>query len=99
MLDSVMIGRGAITNPAIFREINGGAPLKTEELIAFSALLEKRYMELFKSDVNTLHKLKEIWMYIMLNFPEEKKIMKQIKKSNKVADLNSAITCLPELRK
>ncbi len=99
LLDSVMIGRGAITNPAIFREIKGGESLKTEELIAFSALLEERYMALFKSDVNTLHKLKEIWMYIMLNFPEEKKIMKQIKKSNKVADLNSAINCLPELRK
>ena len=97
-LDSVMIGRGAVTNPAIFREIKGGAPLKTEELIAFSKRLEEGYTALFKSEVHTLHKLKEIWMYIMLNFPEEKKIMKQIKKSNRLSDLNDAINRLPEIK-
>ena len=97
-IDSVMIGRGAIKNPAIFREIKGGKPLCTEELIAFSDLLQKRYMELFKSDVFTLHKLKEIWMYVMQNFPEEKKILKAIKKSNKRSDFNNAVNCLPEIQ-
>ena len=92
-----MIGRGAIKNPAIFREIKGGEKLKTSELIAFSNLLEKRYMELLKSDTYTLHRLKEIWIYIMLNFPEEKKILKAVKKSNCLYDLNSAINSLPEL--
>lgn len=96
-LNSVMIGRGAIKNPAIFREIKGGEKLKTSELISFSNLLEKRYMELLKSDTYTLHRLKEIWIYIMLNFPEEKKILKAVKKSNSLYDLNSAINSLPEL--
>lgn len=95
--DSVMIGRGAIANPAIFREIRGGAPLKTAELIAFSKLLEERYLTLFNSDVYTLQKLKEVWMYALLNFPEEKRIIKAVKKSSRLSDLNGAINCLPEI--
>lgn len=96
-LDGVMLGRGAIKNPAIFREIKGGAPLKTAELINFSNCLAKRYIEVLRSEVYTLHKLKEMWMYIMWNFENEKKILKAIKKANSLSALNSAIACLPEL--
>lgn len=96
-LNSVMIGRGAVKNPAIFREIKGGEPLKTEELIFFSKLLEERFMKLLGSEVYTLHRLKEMWLYAMQNFPLEKKIFKAIKKSNRISDLNSAICYLPEL--
>lgn len=96
-LNSIMVGRGAIKNPAIFREIKGGAPLKTRELVLFSKLLEERYLKLLGSEVYTLHRLKEIWLYAMLNFPEEKKILKAVKKSNRLLELNSAIDCLPEL--
>ena len=92
-----MIGRGAIKNPAIFREIKGGERLKTAELIGFSKILEERYLNLLGSEIYTLHKLKEIWMYVMMNFPEEKKILKAVKKSNRLSDLNLAINCLPEL--
>ncbi|MBO5364036.1 MAG: tRNA-dihydrouridine synthase family protein [Clostridia bacterium] len=96
-LNSIMIGRGAIKNPALFREIKGGDPLKTSELILFSKLLEERFLRLLGSEVYTLHRLKEIWLYAMLNFPGEKKILKAVKKSNRLSDLNNAIHFLPEL--
>lgn len=96
-LSGVMIGRGAIKNPAIFREIKGGEQLKTSELIKFSKVLEERYLKLLGSEVYTLHKLKEIWMYVMMNFPDERKILKAVKKSNRLSDLNMAINCLPEI--
>lgn len=96
-LDSVMIGRGAIMNPAIFREINGGPEITTEELLEFSHLLIGNYMEVLKSDYFTLNKLKELWMYGMWNFPDEKKILKEIKKSTKVSDLIRAIEKLPDI--
>lgn len=98
-LDSVMIGRGAVINPAIFREIKGGAPLRTEELIAFSNLIEEKYMALFKTEIHTLHKLKEVWMYALQNFSYEKKIIKAVKKAKKLSELNSAINSLPEIKK
>ncbi|MBQ8588746.1 MAG: tRNA-dihydrouridine synthase family protein [Clostridia bacterium] len=93
-IEGVMLGRGAVANPAIFREIRGRAQLKAEELIEFSALLEDRYFEVLKSDAYTLHKLKEVWIYMMQNFPEEKKILKSIEKSGNLADLNRAISGL-----
>ena len=96
-LDGIMIGRGAIRNPAIFREINGGKKLETEELIAFTKTLKERYMILLKNEDYTLHRLKEIWMYMIENFPDEKKILKAIKKSNRLTDLEKAIGNLPNL--
>ncbi len=98
-INAVMIGRGVIRNPAIFREIRGGEAIRTEELVAFSNALEKRYLTLLSSEKNTLHKLKEIWMHMIENFPDEKKIAKAIKKSNTIADINSAINCLTEIKK
>ena len=78
-LDSIMIGRGAITNPAIFRAIRSGNPITTGELISFTEALRENYSRILDSDVFTLHKLKEVWLYIMQNFPDEKKILKTIK--------------------
>lgn len=90
-LSAVMIGRGAIANPALFREIRGGEKIKTQELIRFSQILEERYFKVLGCEHYTVHRLKEIWLYIMKNFPDEKKTMKAIKKSNSLADINSAI--------
>lgn len=97
-LEGVMIGRGAIANPAIFREIRGGKSLETEELVRFTELLTERYLEVLGSEVYTLHKLKEIWLYTMWMYPEEKKILKAIKKANKLSDLMRAVRALPPLR-
>lgn len=96
-VDSVMIGRGCITNPAIFREIKGGKKLTTSELVNFSNVLENRYLELLKSETFTLYKLKEVWMYSLANYPDEHKIIKAVKKSTKLAELNSALNSLPEI--
>lgn len=96
-IDSIMIGRGAIKNPALFREIRGGKPLETKELVNFSRLLEERYLKVLGSEIYTLHKLKEIWIYVMQNFPEEKRILKAVKKANRLCDINSALNSLPEL--
>ena len=97
-LNSVMIGRGAVRNPAIFREIKGGKPLRTEELVSFSNVLEKRYLKILGSEVYTLHKLKEIWIHMMQNFPDEKKLFKAVKKSNRLSELNNALSWLPEIK-
>ena len=96
-LSGVMLGRGAVMNPALFREIRGGERLRTEELIEFSKVLIGRYRNVLGSDVFTLHKLKEIWIYVMWNFPEEKRTAKAIKKATTVPEFISAISSLPEI--
>ncbi len=97
-LSGVMLGRGAVMNPALFREIRGGEKLRTEELIEFSKVLIERYRTVLGSDVFTLHKLKEIWIYVMWNFPEEKRAAKAIKKATTVAEFISAISSLPKIK-
>lgn len=96
-IDGVMLGRGAIKNPAIFREINGGAKITTAELIEFSKKLAESYNKVLQSEVFTLHKLKEIWVYILWNYPEEKKTAKAIKKSRTIQEFMSLLSLLPKL--
>ena len=94
-LHSIMLGRGAIKNPAIFREIKGGAPLSPEELTQFSHMLIEDYMKKLESEYFTLNKLKEIWMYIMWNYPEEKKLLKAIKKCTKISEFERVVSTIP----
>lgn len=98
-LNSVMIGRGAIKNPAIFRHIKGGLPLNADELKTFSRELIKNYMEKLDSEYFTLNKLKEIWMYIMWNYPEERKLLKAIKKTSKLSDFERILDTIPKLER
>jgi len=98
LIDSVMLGRGAVANPALFREIKGGSPLSCDELKEYSELLCKNYYEVLGSETFTLHKLKEIWVYVMMyNFPSEKKVAKLIKKSNTISEFLKTLELLPEL--
>lgn len=95
-LSGVMIGRGAVVNPAIFREINGGEKLAIDEIIEFTEKLSFNYMEVLKSETFTLHKLKEVWFYMIENFSYDKKIVKSIKKSQKLAEF---LNCVKEIQK
>lgn len=93
----IMLGRGAVKNPALFREIRGGKRVTTEEIVEFTKRLSENYQEALNSETFTLNKMKEIWMYIIQNYPEEKKIFKTIRKANKLSDFMNAIECLPEI--
>lgn len=96
-LKGIMIGRGAVSNPALFREIKGGKKLTTDELLEFSQRLADNYLAVLGSDIYTLHKLKEIWMYIMWRYPEEKKLLKSIKKSDSLREFMSVIFSIKHL--
>ncbi len=98
-LEGVMIGRGGLINPALFREIKGGNSLTRKELMGFSDALMNIYSEGLRSEVYTLHKMKEIWHYMIQNFPEEKKIAKAVKKARTINDFTAAIEKLPEITK
>ena len=96
-VSSIMIGRGAVANPALFREIKGGKKITTEEMIEFTEILAKRYNAVLSSDHFTMHKLKEIWLYMMWNFPKEERVLKTVRRTDKLAELMRAIHTLPEI--
>lgn len=94
--ESVMIGRGAVTNPAIFREIRGGEKLGAKELKDFTAALAENYGKILDSEIFTLHKLKEIWLYIAEN-SEDKKIKKGIKKAGSLKEFMNVVSSVEEV--
>ena len=96
-LEYVMLGRGVIRNPALMREIRGGEKITTEEIVNFSKKLADNYQSTLRSETFTLNKLKEVWMYMIQLYPEEKKIFKTIRKANKLCDFMGAVECLPEI--
>lgn len=96
-LSGVMIGRGAVANPGIFREIKTGRKTTRAEMIEFTELLAQNYNKILNSDTNTLHKLKEIWIYSIDNFPESKKQFKVMKKTDKLSEFLNAVNSLPEI--
>ena len=99
LLSGVMIGRGAVKNPAIFREIRGGKSLTTEEIVNFTERMKYEWFSVLKSETYTLYKLKELMGYMLLNFPDEKKITKAIKKSGTPEELIGLVKMLPEIKK
>ena len=82
----------------VFQSIKGGKNLTTDELVEFTHVLAGNYNKILKSDVYTMYKLKEIWMYAMLNYPDEKKILKSIKKSTRLSDFMKCLEALPEIK-
>lgn len=96
-LEYVMLGRGLIRNPALAREITGGKRITTGEIVEFTKRLAENYQSTLRSETFTLNKLKEVWMYMIQNYPDEKKIFKTIRKANKLVEFIGAIECLPEI--
>ncbi|MBQ9512742.1 MAG: tRNA-dihydrouridine synthase family protein, partial [Lachnospiraceae bacterium] len=63
-LSSVMMGRGLLTNPALAREIKGGAPLKKEELRVFLDRYYEETLRVMPEEGNVLRRMKGLWVYL-----------------------------------
>jgi tRNA-dihydrouridine synthase len=88
-----MIGRGAVQNPGIFRQIKTGRKMTKNELYDFLKDLYETY-ERDYGEGNALSKMKEVWSYTVRFVPDEKdrsRIFKTIIKSNNVHRYNDAI--------
>lgn len=90
-LSAVMTGRGTLANPALAREICGGAKLTREELRRFHDKVYHSYREEVSGDRNVLFKMKELWFYMAPLFTNNKKYIKKIKKSEKCIVYESAV--------
>ena len=61
-----------------------------KEIHAFLEQIKWDYLEVGMGEKNTLFKLKELWAYMGQNAPEAKKALKRIRKSQSMADYDSA---------
>ena len=84
---AVMIGRGALANPALFRMIRGGAPASIHEIRQLHDLLYAGYRSRISSERKVLAILKEqwqFWRYLMR--PEDQETVEQILRTRLFSD-------------
>ena len=94
VLEHVMVGRGAVANPALLRQLQGGAPLEEAELKEFLARLLAAFEAQGLSERATLARLKELWYYMIYMFPGSEDGAKRINKARSIADYRSAVEAL-----
>lgn len=83
-IDSIMLGRGLVCNPALAREISTGEGLGNDELRKFHDYLYHENLERQCGNTNVLYRMKEYWYYMNHTFPDSKKYWKKIKKATKL---------------
>ncbi len=79
-LSGIMVGRGIIADPALFRQAMGGAPASKEELRGYLDDLFHGYTELFGSAGCAISRMKGHWFYLIHRFDGAEKLEKQLKK-------------------
>ena len=79
-LSGIMVGRGLIADPALFRRARGGALATKEELRGYLTDLYHGYTELFGSAGCAISRMKGHWFYLIHRFAGAEKLEKQLKK-------------------
>lgn len=91
-LDTVMLGRGIITNPSLANELlTGNTEIDYALFWKLHDVLYHEYQKIMSPDINVLYRMKELWTYWRANFEDSDKIMKRILKSKKYPEYEDAI--------
>lgn len=93
-VESVMLGRGMITNPGLADEIRSGITLEKQLLMEFHDRVYQGYREVISGDRNLMFKMKELWFYLIWMFPDSDKYIKRIRKAEHQADYELAVSSL-----
>ena len=83
--DALMIGRGLVSNPALARQAQGGAPLQASEIASFHDALYRTYTEMYPERI-VLGKMREVTKYLAGCFTDTKKPLKAIFKAHHPAE-------------
>ncbi len=90
-ISSIMCGRGALANPALFRELKGGNAMTKEEFILFHKDVYDTYMDTVAKEKHFLHKMQEMWTYWNQYLYLELDIMKKIRGVSSISEYTSVI--------
>jgi len=89
-----MLGRGALANPFLLADIKGIQITEKErrsKLIDFHDDLYQQLRVKLNGPGHLLNRMKQMWIYFIQSFPENKKALKKIQKSATEAKYNEAL--------
>ena len=91
-LSCVMLGRGILRNPELVEVIETGKDgIDIKRLRAFHDQIYEDYQEVSCGDKNVLFKMKELWCYLGMLFPGEDKLLKKIRKAEKLGKYEAIV--------
>ena len=91
-LSCVMLGRGILRNPELTELIGSGEDrVDARKLRAFHDQIYEDYQEVSCGDKNVLFKMKELWCYLEMLFPDQEKLLKKIRKAEKLDRYESVV--------
>jgi tRNA-dihydrouridine synthase len=93
-VDTIMFGRGLLTNPGLTGEIRNNARVEKEVLREFHDRVYAGYRGVLFGDKNILFKMKALWQYMILLFSDSAKYAKLIRKSERLDDYDQAVSRL-----
>ena len=79
-VQSLMVGRGIIADPALFRQALGGPAATKEELRGYLDDLYQGYTALFGSAGCAISRMKGHWFYLIHRFDGSERLEKQLRK-------------------
>jgi tRNA-dihydrouridine synthase len=85
-VDTVMIGRGVIEDPALLRKLRGGAPAGREELRTYTRTLYQGYRMVYGCSGPAAQRMKELWFYLINLFDSGEKYAKKMRRVTSAAE-------------
>ena len=93
-VENMMIGRGLVGNPALARQLKGGAAADKNELRAFHDELFDAYSAAFQSRRNASLRMKELWFYLIHLFGDSERHLKRLRKTTDPPEFESAVDAI-----
>lgn len=89
-LNAVMIGRGAVADPALLRKIRGGQPASRNELQAFTQALYHAYQDFYGQSGHAAQRMREVWFYLIHLFENPERLNKKMRRFKTPAEYEAA---------
>ena len=79
-VEAVMIGRGAVADPALLRKLRGGPAATKEELQALTQDLYRAYQAFYGQVGTAAQRMREVWFYLIHLFENADRLNKKLRR-------------------
>lgn len=92
--DALMLGRGLTGDPALVRQLKGGAPLNEAELRGYIEELYAAYRTYYPDQRAAIGRMKEHWLHLKKHFADSDRFYRRICKADSAPEYEAAAAVL-----